>query len=258
MPLNENDNRNYSQYLNSKLWDKLVYGFTQTGITKDVWSPGGDNFENVWPVLNHVIKQQASIKNNTKYRACDFGCGTGNFAQQLQNSNFSTFACDISPKMIDYARTATSDEIVYEVGNVDSVQKKLPFDLITAIMVFQFVDDVENTIRILAESLNEDGILFFAIHHIDYAYECFQYNVKFRDLIKTKETLCGQILIGDSWIDTYIRSPDWYDNFLSKCGLDRVNYKLREKHAPSQMGIDENVEWHSSKYYIAWYKKRKK
>ena len=248
---NTNNKSNY----NSTIWDNVAPCFNQINSTDMNCTPGKDNYEIVWPILKQVISNQSEWTEYGTQRACDFGCGTGILARQLEQMNFHTFACDISKEMITQAQLLNRGGIIYGIGSFDFVRKYSPFSLITSIMVLQFIADIKPIIHTLVECLKKDGIFFWAIHHFEYVLECANYGIKFRGIKNEKFPVKGQILIDTSWIDTYIRSPEWYDNVLTSEGLVRVGEALSENTPPPDVLVNKSIEWKSSKYYMAWYKK---
>lgn len=250
------DNINNESHNNSTDWDNIVSCFSEADLHNSNYTPSKDNFEAVWPVLYQVICDQLSWTQSINRRACDFGCGTGQLADQLSKIDFHMFACDTSKEMIAQARLSSHENIVYGVDSVDFVKKYSPFKLITAIMVFQFIADFDLVIDTLVQCLDEDGLLFFAIHHIDYVCKCIEYGVKFRGIKNNEFPTAGEILIDTHWIKTYIRSPEWYNDVLSSKGLVRDGYLLNGNTPPLGLSEKERIEWRSLKYYIAWYKKK--
>lgn len=246
----ENENSNVN------IWDNVASCFKCISLDKLNYSPGIDNYETVWPILYQVICNQFKWSEGVRYRACDFGCGTGKFSEQLCRMEFNTFACDTSSKMIEQARLLTQNDIVYGIGGVDFIKKYAPFKLIIAIMVFQFIEDFNLVCDTLSECIVEDGLLFFAIHDIQYINECIEYGVKFRGIKNAKLPTTAEILIDTSWIKTYVRSPKWYDDILISKKLVRIGYSLRGTTPPFGISEKDCSKWHSSKYYIAWYKKK--
>lgn len=237
-------------------WDAVVPFFSQSMGEESNYLPGKDNYDNVWPFLNSVILTQLNSASNEIPRICDFGCGTGTFAEQLNQLKYHTYACDFSSEMISQAKKHAKGDAVYEVGSTDFLRKYYPFNLVIAVMVFQFIPDLDDTIRTMVECIDKDGLLFFAVHHIDYAYECARCGVKFRIPDATDHTEVGEIFIGNTWIRTFIRSPEWYDNLLARMGFVRVGYTLSDNNPPEEVSEIRSDRWTSSKYYIAWYKLR--
>lgn len=240
----------------ASVWDNIALYFQCVDMHNSNYAPSIENYNNVWPVLYDIICSQLRVTKGIGYRVCDFGCGTGKLAQQLYRMKLHTFACDISKEMITRARLSTQKDIVYGVGSFEFVQNHSPFKLITAIMVFQFLEDFHSAINVFSKCLDEDGVLFFATHDIEYVKECIKCGVKFRGMECKKFPTKGEILIGDRWIETYIRSSEWYDNILSSKGFVRVGYSLKGAMPPLGISEENRKKWNGLKYYIAWYKKK--
>lgn len=239
---------------NSVIWDSVAACFSQKGIRNSEYLPGKENYDIIWPFLFRVIKKQFGKRQNLSGKICDFGCGTGIFAEKMHQAGFDVFACDISKEMIALACSSTRGGVLYEVGSLGFMQKYFPYEMVTSIMVFQFIPNLEIVIETITRCLGENGLLFFAVHTTEYVDECMRYGIKFRIKEDRKLPVEGEILIGKKWIKTYIRSAEWYDDFLGSRGFTRLGYSLEGIKAPSCM-LDDVTEWKSAKYYIAWYKK---
>lgn len=238
----------------SVIWDSVADCFTQKGMQSLGYWPCKDNYDIVWPFLFKVIKKQLGREQNLLKKVCDFGCGTGIFAEKMHQAGFDVFACDISKEMIALACSSTRGGVLYEVGSLGFMQKYFPYEMVTSIMVFQFIPDLELVIEIIAKCLTKNGLLFFAVHNTEYINECIRYGIKFRIKEDHELPVEGEILIGSKWIKTYIRSAKWYDDVLGLRGFTRLGYLLEGIKAPSCM-LDCDADWESAKYYIAWYKR---
>lgn len=241
---------------NPSAWDSVAGYFSQ-GASRSLgyYMPGKENFETVWPFLLQVMKDRFGMPRNSPAKVCDFGCGTGILAEEMHQAGFRVFACDISKEMIVQARSLARGGVFYEVGSLGFMKKYSPYEMVTSIMVFQFIPDLEPVIGTIAECLNENGVLLFAVHAAEYADECMRHGIKF-----CKKDIQGlstewEILIGDKWIRTYIRDVEWYDNVLCSKGFIRMGYTFEGTKAPSCI-TDDTVAWQSAKYYIAWYIKK--
>lgn len=240
----------------SVIWDSVATYFQQeehTDIAIDK-----ENYKYIWPILEDVIKKLIHKDEKRHYCAFDFGCGTGIFAEKLSCLQFDTYACDISREMIAQASLFRDCEAIYEVGGIEVLEKYAPYNLILSTMVLQFIDDIQAIIKKLVECLDENGILFIAIHNSEYVSECMDYNVKFRNVKNNNWLDNVEILIGSSWIKTYIRNTEWYDEMFSKEGLEKIGCSLSSPKPPIELSMENIQNWKSSKYYIAWYKKKGK
>ncbi|MDR0830166.1 MAG: class I SAM-dependent methyltransferase [Prevotellaceae bacterium] len=216
-------------------------------------SRGNENFNAVYPVLSNIINSCQLNIGEVKPRALDFGCGTGILAIELSKINFDALAYDTSREMIRQAKLLSRDNILCETGALDVVLRQPPFRLITVVMVFQFVSDLESLIIALREKLEDNGVLFFAVHHIEYVKECVRLELKFRGFANNTFPATGEIQIGSRWITTYVRSPEWYDKTFAIAGMKQIGHSLST--TPIDVPQLAQNQWKGSKYYMAWYKK---
>ena len=238
----------------SVIWDSVAACFTQKGTQIPNYLPGKENYDIVWPFLFQVLQSQLSKEQSVSKKICDFGCGTGIFAEKMHQIGFDVFACDISTEMISLACSSTQGGVTYEVGSLEFMQKYSTYAMVTSIMVFQFIMNFESAIKVIDKCLVEKGILFFAIHTTEYVNECLKHGIKFRAKKNLELPTEGEILIGNKWIKTYIRSAEWYDDILCSRGFTRLGYSLEGISAPFH-STDSTINWKSAKYYIAWYRK---
>ena len=246
---NTNSDINISK---SNIWDDIVFCFGATDQEQNP-SRSKQNFDAILPMLNCIINSYQLNIGEVKPRALDFGCGTGLLAEHLNQIGFAVSACDTSSEMIKQARASSCGNVLYETNGIDFVLRQSPFRLITVVMVFQFVSDMESLIAALQAKLEDNGLLFFAVHHVEYVTECIRLGVKFRGFSDDTFPSTGEIQIGSRWIPTYVRSPEWYDKIFVAKGMTQVGYSL------STTSIDvpqiAQSQWRGSKYYMAWYKK---
>ena len=124
-----------------KSWNRLSDEFDT--YKENIFPGAADNIYTLWPIFLPYIKK--NIKGSS-LRALDFGCGTGMFCSELKTAGFNTCGLDISPKMISIAKYHLGKEINFSAGDYKSAlklsKKSGKFDLITAIMVLQFVSDI--------------------------------------------------------------------------------------------------------------------
>lgn len=228
------------------VWDGLASCFDRTDLENAGYAPAVENLKVVWPDLYRIIQNELPKKGGINYRVCDFGCGTGKLAEAISSLGASVYGCDCSKEMIARARHSTQGNVVYGVGSHGFVRHYAPFDLITAIMVFQFMNDWNKALDVLIDCLAKDGILFWAIHNDEYVQHGIQYGSRFRNSIRQDYPGECEILIDSAWVKMNSHSYKWYDNTLTKKGLTCLGYSVKDG-ASNQSAI--------SKYCIAWYKK---
>lgn len=157
-----------AKYWNSKedekAWNQLSDEFNT--YKENIFPGAADNIYTLWPLFLDYIKK--NIKGSP-LNALDFGCGTGMFCNELKILGFETCGLDISPKMISIAKAHLGKEINFSAGDYKSAlklsKKSAKFDLITAIMVLQFVSDLDECAKYFYDSMKERGIIIFAVHN---------------------------------------------------------------------------------------------
>ncbi len=235
----------------SSVWDEMALCFSETD-DKDTYAPGAENFSVVWPALLSEIKRLNSEK--TPFSALDFGCGTGIFAEEVAKHCPTVYACDSSENMISAAMEKTSGNVIYGIGSLDYLKKLPRLSLIFSVMVFQFIDDIAETIGALCKSVEDNGRIFFAVHNLDYANECVSHNCKFRNMHSCGQQLKGEIFIDGHWISTYVRSESEYEKIFNSFGFEKVTSV--KKHIAPPFELNSATPWSSEKYYIACYRKK--
>ncbi len=92
----------------------------------------------------------------------DFGCGVGARSLLFQAHGFDTCAADISSLMLDFTKSRLQQRGL-QPAITDLKEAQLPedaFDVVTAMDVFEHVQDPAETVAQLAPSIRTGGILF--------------------------------------------------------------------------------------------------
>ncbi|HEY5489484.1 MAG TPA: class I SAM-dependent methyltransferase [Candidatus Limnocylindrales bacterium] len=98
-------------------------------------------------------------------RVLDVGCGEGRLPRDLKSWGYSVVGVDGSPTMVRYAREADPDG-EYVVADAASLPfADASFELITAFMSLQDVDDLDSAVRENARVIKGGGYLCVAIVH---------------------------------------------------------------------------------------------
>ncbi len=192
-------------------WDDVAEEFN---TYKDkVYYGAADNMETAWPVVLDFIKN--NIPNPKDLRALDFGCGTGMFCRELKSLGFKSFGIDISPEMIKIGQKHLDKDIILYIGDVEFAKKLAQdegkFDLITSIMVLQFIEDEK--IKDIVEAVKQNGYIIFVSHN--------PLQLKDRG-IKDTFTPGGT----NTTIPLYQRSAEDYDKIFLPLGFKRVSEAL--------------------------------
>lgn len=104
-------------------------------------------------------KKSKILKNKAEGTILDFGCGTGDFLNTMQDSGWSITGVEPSAEARLKAEILTSINIY---GSIDELPSQ-KFDVITAWHVIEHVPDLIQTIQKLKSLLNEGGIIFIAV-----------------------------------------------------------------------------------------------
>lgn len=98
------------------------------------------------------------IKESETPRLLDFGCGTGEFLQTCQRSQF--YIKGVEPS--DVARSNASSNVQEHVHkSLDTIQED--FDVVTLWHVLEHIPDLNNTISLLKQRLKKNGTMFIAV-----------------------------------------------------------------------------------------------
>lgn len=104
----------------------------------------------------------------------EVGCGTGRLTQRLLRSfpEASITAMDLAPGMIDVAKKRLSSDRVHLIcGDIEETDLSGSYDLIVSNAVFQWLNDVEQTIGRLYQALSSKGVLAFSTFGHDTFWE---------------------------------------------------------------------------------------
>jgi 2-polyprenyl-3-methyl-5-hydroxy-6-metoxy-1,4-benzoquinol methylase len=223
-----------------KAWDNVSSKFNT--YKKDIWYGAADNIYTVWPVFLNYIKKH--YKNQKFLRALEFGCGTGMFAGKLKSLGFKSTGIDISPQMIAVAKKHLGKKVKYLVGDSKTAfkiaKKEGKFDLITCIMVLQFVKNVKACLRDLTASLERGGHIIFANHNP-------------KNLAERKTPRLFNVAQTGNIVKIYQESAQDYHKIFKRLGF----VKIMEKYLDSPNFIKKyHVEkTKNPKYMILAYKK---
>jgi SAM-dependent methyltransferase len=115
------------------------------------------------------IEQLALAHGLQGRRLLDVACGTGKSFLPLAERGYAVTACDISPRMVEIARTkAPGIDIV--VGDMRALDRLGEFDLITclddAVNYLLTVPDLEGFFDSLARNLAPDGVAVFDVNSV--------------------------------------------------------------------------------------------
>ena len=129
-------------------WDKRAVFWNKR--SRDMWDNGSR--KDVLPFMNNFVSQGSKL--------LDIGCGDGYGTHKLYKSGYNVTGVDLSPEMIQIAKSSEMDNIHFFQGDVN----KLPFaarefDGIMAINILEWLEDPLFALREMKRVVNINGIL---------------------------------------------------------------------------------------------------
>ena len=145
-------------------WNQLADPIFNTKRSDGSVHPSAaDNQLIAWPELFKMLPQRPALE------LLDFGCGTGDFANALVKQGHTVVGLDLAADMVVRAKK-NYPELSFVAGSIDALRSDWHYDAITAVMVFQFVENhkLEELFTKLICRLKPEGRLIFAVHNRDY------------------------------------------------------------------------------------------
>ena len=202
---------------NANQWNELTDIFGCTWNEETIPETAADNICIAWPSIINGIEQ--SLSNKEDIVALDYGCGGGLFCRQLHSMGFQVTGYDQSEALIKSAQfnvpagvTITNDTNVIESG-----QK---YDLVTAIMVLQFIDNIEEVIATIAKTLNKDGLIIYAVFNPAFVHDNMGDNQLF--IPSSRHDIAYMELKPGIQIPFYIRSDMEYRRLFNQLGMEEI------------------------------------
>ena len=195
------------------------------------------------PVPNEAIYQQ-KLKWTQQYLSqtdlvFEFGCGTGSTALQHAPKVSKIEATDISPAMIDIAKSRAQEanipNITFAVGQIEMLDiKPNTYNAVLGLNVMHLVDEPATTLQHIWRVLKEDGVFISSTPLLK--------NESFlvRSIIK-----CMQLLRKAPFIN--LMTQDDYTNLVTQAGFELVHTWAPTKSSlflvarkPSSKGINSS------------------
>lgn len=238
----------------SNPWDELSPLFNTTKNETEISSRVADNILIAWPVILDFIKQYAPKEKNI--RLLEYGCGSGSFAYELNKLGYDVTGVDSSEEMIKNASRAYGDKVKFLVGDSSVLSNQTPFSIITSVMTFQFVEDIEKTFHDIHNVLEPGGIFTFAVHNPEQIKKFLPLGILFENFDSNENPKKGILHINDTRIPLFIRTAQEYNELLKPLGFE----SLFEEYPPFTKEFLEkyplSVPTDVPEYLIMGYKKR--
>mgnify|MGYP003393294444 CR=1 FL=1 len=130
-------------------------------LNADEWDKAYRSGEDYTPVTDDKLdKILGYLPENGGNIAVDLGSGTGHLARELQSRGFSVTGLDLSYDAVKRARNQSDPmDIHYEVADfeTDFSPKFGPADLVTAKLVYAFIQDRQRFLRNVKNLLKANG-----------------------------------------------------------------------------------------------------
>lgn len=139
-------------------WNNMADIFGSAGIDNVIPECVADNICIAWPSIIRCIEKEFS--NSTHSSVLDFGCGGGLFCKKLFELGFDVTGYDDSEELVKIAQINTPKEVT--ITDTIAIQKRR-YDLISSIMVFQFIINIDSIINSIISLLKPNGLIIFAV-----------------------------------------------------------------------------------------------
>lgn len=114
----------------------------------------------VMPNVLRVLDPKPNMK------VLDMACGQGYFSRAFRRSGAEVSACDISPELVDFAKSHQEKDIAYEVAPSDKTSfASKTFDAVVIILAIQNIERVPETFAECFRLLRDDGRLIVVMNH---------------------------------------------------------------------------------------------
>lgn len=100
-------------------------------------------------------------------RVLDVACGSGYFANEFQAAGATVCGIDVSPELIQIARTHSHSDIEFTVAPAHAFPeiKDESIDIVTIILAIQNIQEVKETLAECSRVLKNDGKILIVMNH---------------------------------------------------------------------------------------------
>lgn len=215
---------------NMSQWNQLTDIFGCNRNNESIPECAADNIYIAWPSIIRCIKKE--FDSTARQKVLDFGCGGGSFCCELFKMGFEVTGYDQSEELAQAAQVNTPEEITITDSSIIAEQKG-KYDLITAIMVLQFIEDIDSAISNLLSILAPNGLFVYAVFNPKFIEENLDNSVftgfknsptGYMELKKGIKIKCynrtdsehRSIFEKLGYEEVYIDYPEFTEEFLSK------------------------------------------
>ena len=99
-------------------------------------------------------------------RALDIGCGSGEVTRMLADKGYEVVGSDPEPAMLAIARERNAGpHITYQQASLSELAEHASFDLVTCLNVLDWIEDFEDALARVRDSLRVGGKLILSVPH---------------------------------------------------------------------------------------------
>ncbi|HOW59835.1 MAG TPA: class I SAM-dependent methyltransferase [Candidatus Omnitrophota bacterium] len=205
------------------LWDKLAGIF---GREEEMPQGIADHVLLAYPVMIELIQKSFPIMKHV--RVLDFGCGNGRLCKKLHAVGCRVTGLDTSEEMIRTAGKGLPSGVNLVAGPIEKIEKE-KFDVIISSLVFQFIREIDVTIRQLDRLLKPTGLFVLSAFNPPFVSNLLKEKMTFRDFDSREFPRVGTMALAESdSVPVFIREPEEYSNFF----VERGYKKLLEAYPP--------------------------
>lgn len=115
-------------------------------------------------IVPALLKEMGDVEAKT---VLDLGCGQGFFCRILSQRKAKVVGIDLSPKLIEIARTYRQENITYYVANAEELSflQDSSFDFIVSILSLGNIRNIDKVFFHVNRLLKPEGKFFFVILH---------------------------------------------------------------------------------------------
>jgi SAM-dependent methyltransferase len=229
------------------IWDSLSERFNTHKDLKSIHADAAVNIHVGWPTFFFHIDMLKRELGKDQLDIIDFGCGAGALCEELYKRGHNVSGYDHSIKMLNLAKQHTTPKIQYIHSlerNLKDTQFSEKFDLVTSMHSLEWIEDIEDTFKVLAKTLRKGGLLLFAVfpkQHIRESIEKKDLFEQFNSIINPQKGIAN---FDGIQVPVYIRDPEEFTKILQKLSFE----KILEYYPQYPKNFFETYNWTGAKY----------
>ena len=138
---------------------------TQIATDFDRKYSSSKNFIERYAVWTEILEKYS----DNSFHALDIGCGSGIFTFYLAEKNKTVVGLDASTEMLKICQkkleNAEVDNLAFINCNIESLGQRLDkkADIVVCSSVLEYLDDLDESLKIIIQSMNKNGLLIFSM-----------------------------------------------------------------------------------------------